>query len=48
MIGRQDYKRGLLSLIVFALWHDKYIRPSGGRLQRDILCADVSRLVSSA
>ena len=46
--GRQDYKRALLSLIVFELWHEKYIRPSGGRLQSDILSGDMDRLVKSA
>jgi asparagine synthase (glutamine-hydrolysing) len=46
--GRQDYKRALLSLIVFELWHEKYIRPSGDRLRSDILGSDVDRLVSSA
>ena len=26
--GREDYKRPLLSLVEFELWHDQYIRPS--------------------
>ena len=34
--GRQDYKRALLSLLVFELWHSQFIRPSSGELQRAI------------
>ncbi len=29
--GRQDYKRTLLSLLVFELWYDQFIRPSARR-----------------
>jgi len=32
--GRQDYKRALLSLLVFELWHGQFIRPSSGELRR--------------
>jgi asparagine synthase (glutamine-hydrolysing) len=32
--GRQDYKRALLSLLVFELWHGQFIRPSSHELQR--------------
>ena len=37
--GRQDYKRALLSLIVFELWHDQFMRPSSARLRSEILRA---------
>jgi len=39
--GRQDYKRALLSLLVFELWHDQFIRPSGARF-RDALHASAA------
>ena len=48
MTGRQDYKRALLSLIVFELWHEKYIRPSRDRLYGEILCGDIDRRVEHA
>lgn len=39
--GRQDYKRALLSLLVFELWHEQFIRPSGARF-RDALHASAA------
>jgi asparagine synthase (glutamine-hydrolysing) len=38
--GRHDHKRALLSLLVFELWHDQFIRPSGTRFGQ-ALHADV-------
>jgi len=32
--GRQDYKRALLSLLVFELWHGLFISASPGELRR--------------
>ena len=46
--GRQDNKRAVLSLIVFELWHEKYIRPSRDRLRGEILCGDIDRRVEHA
>ena len=48
MTGRQDNKRAVLSLIVFELWHEKYIRPSRDRLRGEILCGDIDRRVEHA
>jgi len=31
--GRQDYKRAILSLLVFELWHGQFIGPSGTRFR---------------
>jgi asparagine synthase (glutamine-hydrolysing) len=46
--GREDYKRALLSLIVFELWHEKYVRPSRDRLLGEILCGDLDGQVERA
>ena len=35
--GRQNHNRALLSLIVFELWHDQYIRPSDARMRETVL-----------
>ena len=35
--GREDYRRALLSLIVFELWHDQFIRPSSASLHAGLL-----------
>lgn len=35
--GRQDYKRALLSLVVFELWHNQFIRPSHSHLKHEML-----------
>lgn len=43
--GRQDYRRALLSLIVFELWHETYISPSRDRLLREILGGHVDSQV---
>jgi len=40
--GRQDYKRALLNLMVFELWHDEYMRPSPDRLRQKILSGHVA------
>ena len=45
---RHDYKRALLSLIVFALWHEQFIRPSRSRLHSEILCGNVAGGVEHA
>lgn len=48
MTGRQDHARALLSLIVFELWHEKFINPSRDRLRGEILCGDIDRRVEHA
>jgi len=35
-VGREDYKRILLSLIVFELWHQQFIAPSTARLRQSM------------
>lgn len=40
--GRQDYKRALLSLLVFELWYDQFIRPSAGRFRAALFAAPVA------
>jgi asparagine synthase (glutamine-hydrolysing) len=34
--GRQDYKRALLSLLVFELWHGQFVSPSSSALRKAI------------
>ena len=41
--GRQDYRRALLSLIVFELWHDQFIRPSSARLRGEMFQGSADR-----
>jgi asparagine synthase (glutamine-hydrolysing) len=42
VVGREDYKRALLAFIVFELWHEQFVRPSGGELRHRILAADAA------
>jgi len=46
--GRQDYQRALLSLIVFELWHDQFIRPSSASLRGEMLRGSVDRGAETA